>query len=130
MLGTVFALLAAAQYLGLLLLLITGLLRADTCTVTRVTDGDTVRAVCAGSALTLRLNAVDAPERSQPYGRESAKAVAELVLDRDVTVRAVDVDRYGRTVARITLADGRDLGRELVKAGLAWWYRKYAPDDW
>ena len=31
---------------------------------------------------------------------------------------------------RITLSDGRDLGRELVKAGLAWWYRKYAAGDW
>lgn len=27
------------------------------------------------------------------------------------------------------LPDGRVLNRELVKAGFAWWYRKYAPDD-
>jgi endonuclease YncB( thermonuclease family) len=29
----------------------------------------------------------------------------------------------------VVLPDGRNLNRELVQAGLAWWYRKYAPDD-
>jgi hypothetical protein len=47
-----------------------------------------------------------------------------------VTVRPRAVDRYGRTVAEVVLPDGRDLGRELVRAGLAWWYRKYAPGDY
>ncbi len=27
------------------------------------------------------------------------------------------------------LPDGRVLNRELVRAGFAWWYRRYAPDD-
>ena len=34
-----------------------------------------------------------------------------------------------RLVCRIALPDGKDLSAELVRAGLAWWYRKYAPDD-
>ena len=37
--------------------------------------------------------------------------------------------RYGRTVAVVILPDGRSLNAELVRAGLAWWYRRYAPDD-
>jgi len=41
----------------------------------------------------------------------------------------VDTDRYGRTVGTVTLPDGLDLGQQLVKAGLAWWYEKYAPGD-
>ena len=28
----------------------------------------------------------------------------------------------------VLLQDGRRLNRELVKAGLAWWYRKYAAE--
>jgi endonuclease YncB( thermonuclease family) len=40
-----------------------------------------------------------------------------------------NTDRYGRSVAEITLPDGRDLSRELVKYGQAWWYSKYDPDD-
>ena len=39
------------------------------------------------------------------------------------------VDRYGRTVSEVGLPDGLDLGRELVGAGLAWHYIKYAPTD-
>ena len=41
----------------------------------------------------------------------------------------MDVDRYGRTVGEVILPDGRVLNHELVRAGLAWWYRRYAPDD-
>ena len=44
-------------------------------------------------------------------------------------MQALDRDRYGRTVGEVLLPDGRSLNRELVRAGLAWWYRRYAPDD-
>ena len=40
-----------------------------------------------------------------------------------------DTDRYGRLVAEVRLADGRSLNRELVQAGMAWWYKDYAPKD-
>jgi hypothetical protein len=36
------------------------------------------------------------------------------------------LDRYGRTIEEIMLGDGRNLNRELVRAGFAWWYRKYS----
>ncbi len=39
------------------------------------------------------------------------------------------LDRYGRTIGEVSLPDGRVLNRELVKAGFAWWYRRYAPED-
>jgi endonuclease YncB( thermonuclease family) len=29
-------------------------------------------------------------------------------------------------LAEIILPDGRNLNRELVRAGLAWWYQRYA----
>jgi endonuclease YncB( thermonuclease family) len=29
----------------------------------------------------------------------------------------------------VLLPDGRSLNHELVGAGLAWWYRRYAPGD-
>ena len=32
-------------------------------------------------------------------------------------------------MAAVELADGRDLGREMVRGGLAWWYVRYAPKD-
>ena len=39
------------------------------------------------------------------------------------------MDRFGRTVGEVTLLDGRILNRELLSAGLAWWYRKYSKDQ-
>ena len=38
-------------------------------------------------------------------------------------------DRYGRTIADVALPDGRNLNHELVRAGLAWWFRRYPPND-
>ena len=46
-----------------------------------------------------------------------------------VTIQAYDTDRYGRTIGDVILDDGRNLSQELVKAGYAWWYRKYAPGN-
>ena len=43
-----------------------------------------------------------------------------------VTVKVRDADRYKRTVAEIMLPDGRNLNQELVRAGLALWYQRYA----
>ena len=37
-------------------------------------------------------------------------------------------DRYGRRLAEVLLPDGRSLNQELIKAGLAWWFRKYSKD--
>ena len=53
----------------------------------------------------------------------------DLAFGKDVKVIVRDVDRYGRTVGEVVLPGGRSLNRELVKAGLAWWYRQYAGGD-
>ncbi len=44
-------------------------------------------------------------------------------------MQAVDRDRYGRTVGVVLLPDGRSLNHELVRAGLAWMYRRYTDDQ-
>ena len=41
-----------------------------------------------------------------------------------VDVETVTTDKYGRTVGLVTV-DGKLLDAELVKAGMAWVYRKY-----
>ena len=42
-------------------------------------------------------------------------------------VEVVTIDRYGRTVGKIFL-DNQNINREMVKAGHAWVYVKYAKD--
>jgi len=77
----------------------------------------------------IRLHGIDTPERKQPFGTRARQFASELTFQQTVTVRVRDTDRYGRLVAKVILPDGRSLNRELVTAGMAWWYRQYAKDD-
>jgi micrococcal nuclease len=85
--------------------------------------------VSHGASQRVRLAGIDCPESDQPYGAEATEAIKVLALNKDVTVSPFTTDRYGRTVADVTLQDGRSLTHELVKSGACWWYRKYAPRD-
>ena len=80
----------------------------------------------------IRLHGVDAFEYDQQCGGSSCGAAAraalsDLVRGRAVECRPVDVDRYGRTVARC-YADGQDLGAAMVRDGMALAYRRYGQD--
>lgn len=97
--------------------------------VVKVHDGDTLTVVSHGISQRVRLAGIDCPESDQPYGAEATEATKALALHREVTVTPFTTDRYGRTVAEVTLQDGRSLTQELVMAGACWWYRKYAPKD-
>ncbi|MGD0201912.1 MAG: thermonuclease family protein, partial [Bryobacteraceae bacterium] len=48
---------------------------------------------------------------------------------KTVTVRVRNVDRCRRLVGEINLPDGQNLDHELLRAGLAWGARRYAPGD-
>jgi micrococcal nuclease len=93
---------------------------AGTCVVARIVDGDTL--VCAGGER-VRLLLIDAPELSQaPFGaaaRQALEALAppgtRLGVEHDVR----PIDRYGRTLAYLWLADGRMVNEELLRAGVA-----------
>ncbi|RJX18992.1 MAG: hypothetical protein C4575_09455 [Desulforudis sp.] len=94
-----------------------------------VLDGDSLIVMRHHQPVTIRLYGVDAPEMKQPFGPEAKNFTAGLALDKRVTVKVNTWDRYGRTVAEIILPDGRNLGHELLRAGLAWWYKRYAVND-
>ena len=96
--------------------------------VVGVSDGDTITVLQNRTPIKVRLHGIDCPEIGQDFGSRAKAFTSELVFGQVVKVVPRDTDRYGRTVADIILADGRILNHELVRAGLAWWYRKYAPD--
>ena len=73
---------------------------------------------------------IDAPERRQPYGNASKDSLSRLVFNRNVEARCYKRDRYGRNVCRVfTREGGKDVGLEMVRAGLAWWFREYAKEQ-
>jgi endonuclease YncB( thermonuclease family) len=97
--------------------------------VVAISDGDTIKVMHDGGAERVRLYGIDCPEKAQPWGTRARQFTGDLVFGRTVTVRVRDVDRYGRTVGEVILPDGQSLNRELVRAGLAWWYRQFAKHD-
>jgi micrococcal nuclease len=95
--------------------------------IVRVIDGDTVVAHLDLGWHTwrhdehVRLNGIDAPERTDPVHWAEAKMFVERLLPAGTEVLLVSekVEKYGRTLGRILLRDGRDVGQELLNAGLA-----------
>jgi micrococcal nuclease len=95
-----------------------------------ITDGDTLTVLTAQKTqIKIRLAGIDAPESGQDIGTRAKQAASELGFGKTVTIIEREKDRYGRTVADVTLPDGRLLNREMVRNVLAWWYRKYAAND-
>lgn len=99
---------------------------AQAATVLSVGDGDTLRVDDRGKRLTIRLACIDAPEMAQgPYGEQSRALLASLApVGSEVSLKVVDTDRYGRTVAEISRG-GQNLNLRMVRRGQAFAYRQY-----
>jgi micrococcal nuclease len=97
--------------------------------VVRISDGNSIGVMHQGREEKIRLHGVDTPEKKQPFSIQAKLYTAGLAFEKEVTVKPREIDWYGRTVAEVILPDGRNLNREIVKAGFAWWFRRYAPDD-
>ena len=94
----------------------------------KVTDGDTLTILTPKrDQIRVRLAEIDTTERCQPYGRKAQEALSKLVWEKDIAVRVIDEDRYGRTVGRI-FVETIDGSAEMVAQGAAWVYRKCATD--
>lgn len=95
-------------------------------TVRRVVDGDTL---VVGRRERIRLVGVDAPEiahrgrTAEPYGAEAAAFTTRLAAGQRVQLHfdaeAGAKDRYGRTLAYVTLSDGTSLNLALIASGHA-----------
>ena len=93
--------------------------------VVRVADGDTITVLSTPATQhKIRLHGIDAPEKKQPFGRAAGRFLSGLVANREVRVSYTKRDRYGRIVG-IVFLDGRDVNLEMLKAGMAWHYKKY-----
>jgi endonuclease YncB( thermonuclease family) len=94
--------------------------------VVSVSDGDTLTLLVDKKQVKVRLDAIDAPERGQPYGRHSQESLVELCAKRSARVVERGVDRYGRTVG-VIVCDGVEANSEQVRRGMAWVFDRYAP---
>ena len=113
--------------IGLLAIVTTHLLADVFCW--KVSDGDTIWVVDeSGKRIKIRMNKIYAPEMNQPFGKESADRLAELVLGKYVTLESSGSDRYGRSLEVVFVETNAithakmDVNLQLVKEGLAWQY--------
>lgn len=96
-----------------------------TARVVGISDGDTLTVLDHDNVQhKIRLAGIDAPEKNQPWGQRSRRALADKVYDRMVEMEVGKKDRYGREVGKVLLG-GEDINLELVRLGLAWHYKAY-----
>ena len=94
--------------------------------VTGVKDGDTIEVLYEGEALVIRLVDIDCPEKKQAYGQAAKTFTSNFCFGKTVKVVSKGKkDRYDRILATILVAD-QNLNEALVKAGLAWHFKKYS----
>ena len=96
--------------------------------VVGVADGDTITVMHDGKGEKIRLYGIDCPEKKQAFGSKAKQFTSDKVFGQTVAIRPINKDRYGRTIGWVSY-DGKSLNDELLKAGLAWHYKRYSKDQ-
>jgi micrococcal nuclease len=98
--------------------------------VIKIKDGDTVVVLDSlNHQTTLRLAEVDCPESSQAFGKKAKDFTIAQVATKNVTYQIVNIDRYGRTVAKVYYDGGKYLSEEIIKFGFGWHYKQYSTSE-
>lgn len=93
-----------------------------------IKDGDTQKVMYHGKERTIRLEHIDCPEKSQPFGKNAKQFASNLCFGKIAKVVSKGkMDRYKRLIAEVYI-DGICVNKELVKNGLAWYFIKYSND--
>ena len=97
----------------------------------RVIDGDTIKVRLPGvhplfgSNISVRLIGIDAPERKEK-GYKVAKDFVTLKLESPNHIRLYacsKLDSFGRMLCKVETSTTKDLGEELINAGMAKVYK-------
>jgi micrococcal nuclease len=94
--------------------------------VVGITDGDTFKGLTNDKEeIKFRLHGIDAPERNQAFGSKSKQTLSDLIFNKTVGIKVQSKDRYGRFVVWVFTPDGKDVSAEMLKAGMAWHFKRY-----
>lgn len=94
--------------------------------VVSISDGDTFRGLTKeNEEIKFRIYGIDAPEKHQAFGNRSKQYFAELIYGKMVGIKVQSTDYFGREVVWVYTPDGKDVSAEMLKAGMAWHFKKY-----
>ena len=96
--------------------------------VVKVADGDTITVLdVANVQHRIRLDKIDAPEKSQPFGDAARKHLAAFVAGKDVEIEWTKKDKYGRILGTIwaMIPVRTDVNLQMVKDGFALHYKQF-----
>ena len=97
--------------------------------VVGIADGDTLTLLDATNQQhKIRLAGIDAPEKNQDFGQKSKTSLSAMTFNQPAKADCRKRDRFQREIC-VVFVEGKDVGLEQVRAGMAWWYRQYAKEQ-
>jgi micrococcal nuclease len=94
--------------------------------VVGIHDGDTLRMLSGRSTIKVRLFGIDAPELGQPFSQASREKLSGLTFGKTIRLISHGKDAYSRQLADVILSDGTNVNHEMVRSGMAFYFRRYA----
>ena len=93
--------------------------------VVGVSDGDTCIGLTADNLqVKCRIYGIDAPEKNQAFGNRSKQTLSDLIFGQQVKI-IIQGRHYERAIAWVYTYNGKDISAEMIRAGMAWHYKKY-----
>lgn len=93
-------------------------------TVIHIADGDSLTLMADNTQHKIRLLGIDAPEKTQAYGKQSRVALNRAINGKQVIVEWSKRDDYGRIVGKV-IYKGQDINLQQIQKGMAWHYKHY-----
>ena len=96
--------------------------------VVGIKTGASLEILTGGKVMGLKLHGIGCARKGHTAGKAARRFVADNAFMNNVSVEITGSESDGTLIGRLLLADGRDLGAELTKLGLAWWDKRNDPD--
>lgn len=97
--------------------------------VVGITDGDTFKGLTHDNQqVKCRIFGIDAPEKKQAFGNRSKQYLSDLIFGKTVTIK-VQGKSFDRAVVWAYTEDCKDISAEMLRAGMAWHYKKFSKDS-